>query len=279
VQIKTKSYRRIETKRAFAAVIVDYAVVAATVLVAMRLGGVGATLVAIVVIAGRQSALQGLVHSACHRSLFSKRAHNDELQWLYAYPILDVVQLYRWQHLAHHRDFERRTADRFDYIHNVLELGKYGIVSRTWRVFVRPLLGYAGCVFVWDVFESVRNNPKQTRGLIVYWITAISVAWALGLIKVFVMFWVLPLVWLYPVFDIWAELSDHLNAEGESRNQQGLFYASLLKGHEMYHAVHHRYPAVPFYRLGQLSKELTKNGVVMERSTGLGGFLRIVYRR
>lgn len=273
-----RSFRRIDDWRSFATIALDYIVVFAAVGLSSWFQRLSVTLVALVIIAGRQSALQGLVHSACHFSLFSKKKHNYSLEFLFAYPILDSVPLYRAQHLEHHESFTLQTPDRFDYIHDTLELSREGIWARTWVVFIRPLLGHAAYVFVRDTIKTYNENRKRAFNLAVYWIVVLSAAWWLGCLWLLFIYWVVPLVWLYPVLDIWAEVTDHLDARGESRNQQGLFYSVLLKGHEMYHAVHHLYPFVPFYRLRDFHDKLRANGVAMENSRGPVDFLRIVYR-
>lgn len=273
-----KLARRIDDRVAFAAIVFNYLVVIATATAAVLINRVPATLLAMVIIAGRQSALQGLVHSACHYTLFSRRRNNTRFQLLFAYPILDSVPLYREQHLEHHRDFSLKTPDRFDYIYNSLQLSRRGIWNRTWVVFVRPLSGLAGIVFLSDAIKTLSGSRKEALRVCAYWGVMLLGAWWLGALWLVLIYWILPLVWLYPVFDIWAELSDHLDAEGESRNQVGFFYSALFKGHEMYHAVHHLYPFLPFHRLRQINHKLQERGVALETSRGAIDFLRIIYR-
>src|SRR5688572_23921202 len=204
------AFRRIDDRRAFASIALDYAVVVTVAGLASWIDALLATLLGLGIIAGRQSALQGLVHSACHFSLFSKRAHNKTLQFLFAYPILDSVVLYRLQHREHHRDFERKTPDRFDYLHETLELSKGGRYHRTWVVFVRPLIGHAGYVFIGDTIATLSKDRAQAVRLARFWAVIFAAAWFTGWLGAVLIYWILPLVWLYPVFDIWAELSDHL---------------------------------------------------------------------
>jgi fatty acid desaturase len=272
-----KGYRHIDDRRALAAITLDYAVVFVVAGVAIWANRIPVTLLAMVLIAGRQSALQGLVHSACHYSLFSRRRWNDHLEFLYAYPVLDSVPLYREQHKEHHRAFSLRTPDRFDYLLQVLQLGRQGFWPRTWLVFIKPLIGYSAFTLVSDVVRTLRAHPGPARKLITYWTVLLAVAWLGGWLQSLLLYWIAPLLWLYPVLDIWAELSDHLDARDGSRNQEGFFYSLMLKGHETYHAVHHLYPFVPYYRLRDLGDRLRNSGVVMESSRGPLDFLRIVY--
>jgi fatty acid desaturase len=276
-RLNVRDFRRIDDRRAFASIAFDYAVVFATASMASWINRVPLTLLAIVIIAGRQSALQGLVHSACHFSLFSRRRHNDALQFLFAYPVLDSVPLYRGPHLEHHRDFKLKRSDRFDYLDDHVQLSGKGKRARIWVVFIKPLLGHAGFVFLNDVVKTYADHPGHAFRLVVYWIGLLGAAWWFGCLWAIFIYWVVPLVWLYPVLDIWAELSDHLDARDDARNQEGFFFSLLLKGHETYHAVHHLYPFVPFYRLRGLHDRLREKGVVMESSRGPLAFLAIVY--
>lgn len=273
-----KPFRRIDDRRAFATIALDYAIIFATAAMASWIHRTPATLLAVVIIAGRQSALQGLVHSASHFSLFSRKKQNVKLQFLLAYPILDSVPIYREQHLEHHRDFSLKTPDRFDYLYDCLQLSREGAWSRTWVVFIKPLLGHAGYVFVSDTVKTLSQNLGYALELAVYWVAVLFTAWLFGGLWPLFLYWIVPLLWLYPVMDIWAELSDHLDAKGESRNQEGLFYRTLFKGHEVYHAVHHLYPFVPFYRLRDLNECLREKGLALENSRGSADFWRIVYR-
>ncbi|HEV8589978.1 MAG TPA: fatty acid desaturase [Pyrinomonadaceae bacterium] len=273
-----KLARRTDDRVAFAAIAFNYVFIIAAAGMAVWIHRIPVTLIAIVIIAGRQSALQGLVHSACHYSLFSRKQDNIRFQFLFAYPILDCVPLYREQHLEHHRDFSLKTPDRFDYLYDCLQMSRQGIWNRTWVVFIRPLSGNAGIIFLSDTVKTLTGNPRETLRLVGYWTLVLFTAWWLGGLSIVFVYWIAPLVWLYPVLDIWAELSDHLNAEGESRNQIGFFYSAMFKGHEMYHAVHHLYPFIPFHRLRGINDKLQQRGVVIESSRGPLDFLRIVYR-
>jgi fatty acid desaturase len=275
--IDLKAFRQVDDRRVFASLAFDYAIVLAAAATASWIHYAPITLLAIMIIAGRQSALQGLVHSACHFSLFSRRKHNETLEFLFAYPILDSVSVYRGQHLEHHRVFELQTPDRFDYLLESLQLSRRGCWARTWVVFLRPLLGHAGYRFLADAVGTYKANHLAAVRLAVYWGTLLAVLGFCGWLWQFFIYWIVPLVWLYPVFDIWAELSDHLGARGESRNQEGFFYSAFLKGHETYHAIHHLYPFVPYYRLRELHGLLQKEGLEMENSRGPVDFLRIVY--
>jgi fatty acid desaturase len=47
----------------------------------------------------------------------------------------------------------------------------------------------------------------------------------------------------------------------------------------MYHAVHHRYPRIPFYRVRAANRYLHSIGEHIEESRGVVDFMRILCRR
>jgi fatty acid desaturase len=256
----------------------DYAAIVGIAVLAIIVDNPLMTLVAIGCIAGRQVALLNLVHAAAHYTLFSKRRFNDRIDPIIGYPILTRVRPYRLFHLLHHRDIARKSPDRFDYLHAQLPVSDARTWVRAWHVIVKPLLGSAGFGFVRGAVRAARENPRLGWKLAVYWIVLIAGFWRVGWLGFFVTYWILPLVWLYPVFFFWAEMSDHYAARDEARNQRGLFYSLFIKGHEMYHAVHHRYPRIPFYRVRAANRYLRAMGENIEESRGFVDFVRILCR-
>jgi fatty acid desaturase len=142
---------------------------------------------------------------------------------------------------------------------------------------VKPL-GWAGVAFAWNAIRGALENPRVGLTLAAYWMVLIIGFWRMGWLGLFFTYWIVPLVWLYPVFFFWAEMSDHYAVRDEARNQRGVFYSMFIKGHEMYHAVHHRYPHIPFYRVRAASRYLRAKGEEIEESRGVVDFVRILLR-
>jgi fatty acid desaturase len=257
----------------------DYVITIAIVVLAIVAGHPLVTVLAIPLIAGRQVAFLNLLHAAAHHSLFSKRNTNYRIDLIIGYPIFDAVRPYRSYHLRHHREFNRKDPDRFDYLEERLRGHDDGAWRRTWEIIIKPLLGSDGINFVGFTFEQAQENPWWTLRLGAYWLVVVTTCWWEGWLGYLLLYWILPLVWLYPVFYNWGELSDHYAVKDEARNQRGLFYLLFLKGHEMYHAVHHRYPRIPFYRVRAASRHLNSVGESFEETRGVVDFVRILYRR
>jgi fatty acid desaturase len=257
-------------------IVADYAAIVGIAVLAIMAHHPLTTLAAIGCIAGRQVAFLNLVHAAAHCTLFSKRNFNNRIDPVIGYPILTLLRPYRLFHLLHHRDIARKSPDRFDYLHAQLPGSDADTWSRVWHVIVKPLLGWAAFDFVRGAIRGALKNPQVGWKLVAYWIVLIAGFWRLGWLGYFVTYWIVPLVWLYPVFFFWAEMSDHYGVRDEARNQRGLFYSLFIKGHEMYHAVHHRYPRIPFYRVRAANRYLRAMGEHIEESRGLVDLVRIL---
>jgi fatty acid desaturase len=260
-------------------IVADYAAVVAIAVVAIVLNHPVATLVAIGGIAGRQVAFLNLMHAAAHYTLFSRKRANNWVDPFIGYPILTFVRPYRLFHLVHHRDIARKSPDRFDYLYAQLAAPGASTWFRVWHVMVKPLLGAAGFSFVRSTLVGAFRNPRLGVSLATYWLVLTAAFWQAGWLAYFVIYWIVPLVWLYPVFFFWAEMSDHYGVRDEARNQRGLFYSLFIKGHEMYHAVHHRYPRIPFYRVRAANRYLRSIGEHIEESRGVVDFVRILCQR
>ncbi|HET8798115.1 MAG TPA: fatty acid desaturase [Thermoanaerobaculia bacterium] len=277
--VDVKPFGVIDNRVTLLIIAADYLVIFATIVIAVRVDHPVATLIAMVLIAGRQVAFLNLVHAASHYSLMSKRKMNDRVDLLVAYLILDGVRPYRGNHLPHHHLFNRKDPGRFEYLEDRITGHEAGFWRRTWEVFLKPFLGGDGIGFVRSTFDQAMDNRWWTLRLAIYWLVVVSLcAWA-GWLKYLLLYWIVPLLWIYPVFYNWAELSDHFAVREDARNQQGLFYSLFIKGHEMYHAVHHLYPRIPFYRIKAASKHLQASGAQFEETRGFLDFLKILYRR
>jgi fatty acid desaturase len=273
------AFTAINDRIAVLMIIADYAMVIGVIVLAVIANHPLVTVLALPLIAGRQIAFLNLLHAAAHHSLFSNKRANDRADILIGYLIFDSVRLFRSYHLQHHRAFARKDPDRFEYLEDRLRRYDDGRWRRTWEVIVKPLLGGEGVSFIRFTIDQARENPWWAWRLGAYWIVVAAIcSWA-GWFGYLLFYWIFPMVWLYPVFYNWSEITDHYAVEDGTRNQRGLFYSLFLKGHEMYHAVHHRYPRIPFYRVNAACIHLRSTGEQFEETRGVVDFVRILYRR
>ena len=257
-----------DDRRAFAAIAGDWAIVILVAVLAEQVRGALegplawplAWLTAAAVIAGRQTAMLNLTHAAAHRALFRRVRWNEGLDVLYALPIADTVAHYRGPHLEHHREITERRANRFEFLHDTLGLPGRGPWGRAWVVFLRPLLGHAAWGMILGTVKDARRDRTYGERLLAFWVPLVAVAAPFGALRPLLCYWVVPLLWLHPVFLLWGEVSDHFRAPGGTRDHTGLFHAAICNGHGLYHDVHHRYAFIPFYREREAALHLAHLG-------------------
>jgi fatty acid desaturase len=267
-----------DDRRAFLAIGADWAIVFVAALVADHLAHPLAWLVAAVVIAGRQTAMLNLTHAAAHRALFERARWNEGLEVLYALPIADTVARYRVPHLEHHREIATLDPNRFEFLHDTLGLPRRSAWGRTWTVFVAPLLGTSGFGALRDTIRAAAKDREYRAKMLAFWVPLVVVAALGGALRPLLLYWVVPLLWLSPVFLLWGEVSDHFRAPGGTRDHVGLFHAALTNGHGLYHDVHHRYAFIPFYREREAHAHLVAIGAAApECSRSALDFVRRVY--
>lgn len=262
---------------AVAAVALDYLMIFTFAGAAIYLDHWAVTLCAIVLIAGRQVAFSNLVHAAAHHALFRSKSWNNSIEFFASYLILDSIATNREPHLEHHAKFLKGCPERFEHLYGEFSLQGRGFSGRTWVTFIRPLLGYNGLDFLGGTVKSLRQHPSFALRLCLYWVALIGICYWLGGLNYFLLYWVLPLLWIYPMFDRWAQISDHFQVGVIARNHHGLFYGVFTKPHEAYHYTHHLYPSIPFYRLKAATRHLIREGREIESTSSFIDFVRIVY--
>jgi fatty acid desaturase len=271
--------RSISDLRGWWAIGVDYGAIAVCFMVADQLRHPLVTAIAWFFIAGRQVALFNLIHSSAHNALFTRRRSDEIADWLVGVPQFETVGSYRLGHLEHHAEITRQDPARHEYLHDDLSLQRRGPIGRTWVVFIRAFLGYPAVVALYGVAGEIIDDRDYRRKILIFWIPMIVLLSVSGLWVDVLLYWLIPLFWLSPIFHMWAEISDHFQAPNDLRNQHGVFYALFIKGHELYHGTHHKYPRIPFYRLRTATRLLERHGHHFEKTVGLFGFLRCVYSR
>lgn len=94
---------RFDDRRSWASLLVNWALVFASMAMVARWTNPLTIVLALFVIGGRQLGLSILMHEASHRTLFRNRALNDWAgNWLAAYPVWADLVPYRPYHLKHH---------------------------------------------------------------------------------------------------------------------------------------------------------------------------------
>jgi fatty acid desaturase len=268
----------ISNPRALLAVALDWALVAACFVAAIRFSHPLVLLLSAILIARTQLALAVLMHESAHGTLLSHRGLNDMAGQLFAAaPLLLVMDFYRNGHLQHHR--APMVAD--DPVATIFGIDDYPVTRRelVWRLFKDATgIGY---------FLSVRNlvrtrqrgrNPHKAAGhgkgfyaitsIIAVQGVMIGLLAAAGHAALYFGLWILPALTLLPLFGRIRAITEHagyrasedqrFSARTVVRRSWQTFFVGPHRIH--YHIEHHEYPHVPFYRLQQVHALMAEQG-------------------
>ncbi len=88
---------------------------------------------------------------------------------------------------------------------------------RLWLILIKPILGYTGFLF----FRGVWEDRRERLPVLKLWIPALLALGALGGLRMLLLYWVVPLVWMFPVFEWWSGVLDHFDTPSGTRNTRG----------------------------------------------------------
>jgi fatty acid desaturase len=262
----------------------DWALIAASISVHLLVGGVVVYLIAVVVIGVRMRALGNLLHEAAHGKLFTSARMNAVAGTvLCGWPLLMNFGRYAALHRMHHRYLWRddRDPDLALYRLTGTETGSAGEVSFA-AFLVRHVLLVIVPVMPW---RRLISGWRRTRPVV--WITS-PLLLAAGLLAVptftvdLLLCWLVPWLTTYQMCSFWAELGEHggLRPAGHhwgSRNWRGNAVTRWVIGShsdDLYHLLHHWFPAVPHYRLRSLDRICRQHWPEYAAHARCGGFFR-----
>lgn len=202
-----------------------------------------------------------LTHEASHYNLFKHREWNENLEFLYAFPVVTTIFYYRQHHWPHHK-FLGQEQDHLAAYYE--QLGVYKANNNLpFLFFIKPLIGFS----TFYLFLGVRTgmyyelkmldyHPFQSGyKLAIFWLFIILIFLLSGNINLLILYWFIPLLWPFACFIYWSELTDHFNTQSGTRSNIS-FLPNLLAHNRGYHYIHHLYPAIPWYKLPEAHKAL-----------------------
>ncbi|HYR35932.1 MAG TPA: fatty acid desaturase family protein [Burkholderiales bacterium] len=274
--------------RATAAVLADFAVLAAAIAVALAYWPNPLVLIpAIILIGTRQHALFVIAHDSAHYLLYERRWLNDLVGRLCA--MLQGLSMctYRVIHRLHHNNLYG-ALDPDTALHGGYPRGRMYLVRKlakdlsgltAWKTYAyflggAPALNTATNVALRpldDTSAKLRAEARSDRNLVIGFHLALLVVFAAsGYLWQYLVLWVLPLVTLVQAILRLRAIAEHgattdfsspLTAARTNLGPAWLRW--LIFPHNVnYHVEHHLYASVPQYNLPRLHAEMKRQGVL-----------------
>ena len=274
--------------RATAAVLSDFAVLAAAIALALAYWPNPLVLVpAVIIIGTRQHALFVIAHDAAHYLLYERRWLNDLVGRVCA--MLQGLSMctYRVIHRLHHNnlygELDPDTALHGGYprgrLYLIKKLGKDLTGLTAWKTYAyflggAPALNTATNVALRpldDTSAKLRAEARSDRNMVIGLHLALLVVFAAsGCLVQYLVLWVLPLVTVVQAILRLRAIAEHGATTDFSSpltavrtNLGPAWLRWLIFPHNVnYHIEHHLYASVPQYNLPRLHEEMKRQGVL-----------------
>ncbi|KAH6645403.1 fatty acid desaturase-domain-containing protein [Truncatella angustata] len=264
------TFRSRDSGKALLAIFVNYAVMGTCIFLSEQVHGTqfssaakwAAYAAACLVISSRMRAFENLVHEASHFNLFKTPSMHYTLQFLYAFPVLRVLEDYRRSHLIHHQHLGDAAKDP-DLI-RIYELGLDNVTEDpVYYLFAMPFSGYIHWEYLTTTFVDFWTSRAAWPSKAVFWGAVLAGSYFNEtMASRMALYYAVPFFLVLPVFRYWAEMSEHLGMDmtgkfGNSRSNLGFTHRWFIHPHnDGFHAVHHLHAQVPFHQLPQAHEAL-----------------------
>lgn len=251
----------------------DWSAIAGLILVATWADVWWVALPCIITIGVMQFAIgEALLHEASHYNLF--RRHRRWNEWcgaLCALPFLTTLRDWRAEHARHHRRF----ASAEDHI--ALDYAVQGLTGPSpriaWVWFGKPLLGFTTVRHLVGLGEI--NSTRGWLHIVTFWTPIAVICLSRHLVLELLLYWFVPQLTVFATLLHWSEIADHYRTRTGARSRIGGLHNWMFHNNG-YHAIHHRFPAVPFHQLPSAHRAL--GGEIDDSTRGWWGVWRQVSR-
>lgn len=243
----------------------------------------------VVLIGARQHALLILMHDGTHYRLFRNRRLNDCVgELLLAWPFFITMRSYRRNHIAHHRHMN---TDRDPDWTRKLDQRQW-VFPKHWAELAWLLFGDVSGLNAIALIKLSRSlagqDGKPPRWYVLsrlgFYLAAAALIIASGSLHIFLLYWVVPyFTWLAMILHI-RSIAEHFSIPHQGGLRAGvrttrintLERLLLAPNHVNYHAEHHRFPSVPFYRLPELHRLLASAPEFADSAHLTDGYLGVL---
>ncbi|HWW46651.1 MAG TPA: fatty acid desaturase family protein [Xanthobacteraceae bacterium] len=274
---------KIDSTKFVAAVVFEYAVIAAAIYLSWTWFSWWSYLLAVCLIGPRIHALGALMHEASHYRAFRNRRVNDIVGEIIAFSTTASLSGYRKNHFAHHRNLN--TDDDPDYIRNLLT-GEF-VFPKPLRQILWALVRYGSGLKTWATFTDFHKTDEVkdiSRMLMIVRTVASAAIIALsiwfGFWHLILLYWVVPLMTSFQVVRYIRNIAehvglDHLPLPERTRTVVApLFEQWMIAPYGLnYHLEHHLYPGVTCFNLKKLHAVLMTREPFRSRAHITNGYL------
>ena len=203
-----------------------------------------------------------LLHETIHRTAFATRIINDYVANICGFLLFIPPEWFRAFHFAHHRHtqdpahdpelFSKAPSRPSSYI---LHISGLPVWYGQFRSLVQNAIGLCSDPYVPN--SKLRTIRRESRVMLVLYVSTLVIS-ILFLNNILLFLWVLPALVGQPFLRLYL-LAEHGNCPYTSdifANTRTTYTTRLIRRlawNMPYHAEHHAYPSVPFFRLPQLN--------------------------
>jgi fatty acid desaturase len=274
--------------RASAAVLHDFAVIAAAVAFGLFFWPhPAALLISIVIIGTRQHALFVIAHDAAHYLLYERRWLNDAVGRVCATVQGLSMCTYRVIHRLHHNNLYGE-LDPDTALHGGYPRGKAYLIRKllkdlsgltAWKTYAyflggAPALNTATNVAMRpldDTSQKLKREARRDRNTVIAFhiATLVVFGWS-GYLLQYLVLWILPLATVVQAILRLRAIAEHgattdfsspLTAARTNTGPAWLEWL-IFPHHVNYHIEHHLYASVPHYNLKRLNREMAQRGLL-----------------
>lgn len=266
-----------------------WGVTLAVIALALHVSQVWMTALAILLIATRFNVFGLLVHEQVH-FLGLKGRYGDALaNLLVAYPLLGItVENYAQVHLAHHKyfftekdpDFLRKSGTEWNFPMPGGRLAKLFLSDLLGLTFIKLVLGKRADEA--QIFKRPHPTPKWIRP--VYYLVVAALLTYTGTWLVFLVYWLLPLVTVFPAIIRLGAIAEHIydlpcaSVVDASPLMLQTWWEKLFLPNLNFtlHPYHHYYPGVAHTNLPKVHEIFRQENLVVEENIfhGYWAFLK-----
>ena len=110
-------------------------------------------------------------------------------------------------------------------------------------------------VFLLEICDSAQSAKKLDKVSLFLGTHNCLICWYFDALNLLLFYWMVPFLWSFSCFYYWSEIGEHYNTKSGSRSDVR-FLKNFFHHNGGYHYIHHKYPAIPWYRLPQAHKAL-----------------------